>query len=75
MIRKGGDLMKQYSINQNYYVGAYERLSREDDRKEESSSIESQNMIVEFKSFAFCIMQRIFCCRMLFFMNSDIFQI
>lgn len=50
MIRKGGDLMKQYSINQNYYVGAYERLSREDDRKEESSSIESQKMIIE--SFA-----------------------
>lgn len=42
--------MKQYSFNQNYYVGAYERLSREDDRKEESSSIESQKMIIE--SFA-----------------------
>ena len=50
MIRKGGDLMKQYSFNQNYYVGAHERLSREDDRKEESSSIESQKMIIE--SFA-----------------------
>ena len=42
--------MKQYSFNQNYYVGAHERLSREDDRKEESSSIESQKMIIE--SFA-----------------------
>ena len=42
--------MKQYLFNQNYYVGAYERLSREDDRKEESSSIESQKMIIE--SFA-----------------------
>ena len=42
--------MQQFSFNQNYYVGAYERLSREDDRKEESSSIESQKMIIE--SFA-----------------------
>lgn len=50
MIRKGGDLMQQFLFNQKYYVGAYERLSREDDRKEESSSIESQKMIIE--SFA-----------------------
>ena len=42
--------MQQFSFNQKYYVGAYERLSREDDRKEESSSIESQKMIIE--SFA-----------------------
>lgn len=34
----------------NYKVAAYERLSREDDRKDESSSIESQKMIIE--SFA-----------------------
>ena len=42
--------MQQFSFNQKYCVGAYERLSREDDRKEESSSIESQKMIIE--SFA-----------------------
>lgn len=42
--------MPQFSFNQNYYVAAYERLSKEDDRKEESSSIESQKMIIE--SFA-----------------------
>lgn len=42
--------MQQFSFNQKYYVGAYERLSREDDRKEESSSIESQKMIID--SFA-----------------------
>ena len=34
----------------NYLVGAYERLSKEDDRRDESSSIESQKMIIE--SFA-----------------------
>lgn len=50
MIRKGGVNMQQFSFNQKYNVGAYERLSREDDRKEESSSIESQKMIIE--SFA-----------------------
>lgn len=33
-----------------FIVGAYERLSKEDDRKDESSSIESQKMIIE--SFA-----------------------
>ncbi|MFQ7172493.1 MAG: hypothetical protein ACLRQF_10655 [Thomasclavelia ramosa] len=33
-----------------YLVGAYERLSKEDDKKDESSSIESQKMIIE--SFA-----------------------
>lgn len=33
-----------------YRIGAYERLSREDDRVDESSSIESQKMIIE--SFA-----------------------
>lgn len=42
--------MQQFSFNQKCNVGAYERLSREDDRKEESSSIESQKMIIE--SFA-----------------------
>ncbi len=42
--------MQQFSFNQKCCVGAYERLSREDDRKEESSSIESQKMIIE--SFA-----------------------
>lgn len=36
--------------NRQYNVAAYERLSREDDRKEESSSIESQKIIIE--SFA-----------------------
>ena len=30
-----------------YLVGAYERLSKEDDKKDESSSIESQKMIIE----------------------------
>jgi len=34
----------------NCLVGAYERLSKEDDRRDESSSIESQKMIIE--SFA-----------------------
>lgn len=34
----------------NYLVGAYERLSKEDDKRDESSSIESQKMIIE--SFA-----------------------
>lgn len=38
------------NIKQDYLVGGYERLSREDDRKDESSSIESQKMIIE--SFA-----------------------
>lgn len=37
-------------VGLNYKVAAYERLSREDDRKDESSSIESQKMIIE--SFA-----------------------
>lgn len=37
-------------IVSNYRVSGYERLSREDDRKDESSSIESQKMIIE--SFA-----------------------
>lgn len=37
-------------MNHVYKVAAYERLSKEDDRKEESSSIESQRMIIE--SFA-----------------------
>lgn len=36
--------------NNLYRVAAYERLSREDDRRDESSSIESQKMIIE--SFA-----------------------
>ena len=36
--------------NNKYLVGAYERLSKEDDKKDESSSIESQKMIIE--SFA-----------------------
>lgn len=38
------------SFISNYKVAAYERLSREDDRIDESSSIESQKMIIE--SFA-----------------------
>ena len=37
-------------MNHVYKVAAYERLSKEDDRKEESSSIESQRMIID--SFA-----------------------
>lgn len=36
--------------NDKYLVGAYERLSKEDDKKDDSSSIESQKMIIE--SFA-----------------------
>lgn len=31
----------------DYLVGAYERLSKEDDRRDESSSIRSQKMIIE----------------------------
>jgi DNA invertase Pin-like site-specific DNA recombinase len=38
------------SHHSKYLVGAYERLSKEDDRRDESSSIESQKMIIE--SFA-----------------------
>lgn len=34
----------------NYKAAGYERLSREDDRKDESSSIASQKMIID--SFA-----------------------
>lgn len=37
-------------LDSNYKVAGYERLSREDDRKDESSSIESQKMIID--SFA-----------------------
>ena len=48
--------MMNRDLNRSYIVGAYERLSREDDRKEESSSIESQKMIIEsfvkFNNFA-----------------------
>lgn len=43
-------MMMNKELNHMYKVAAYERLSREDDRKEESSSIESQRMIIE--SFA-----------------------
>ena len=43
-------MMMNTELNHMYKVAAYERLSREDDRKEESSSIESQRMIIE--SFA-----------------------
>ena len=47
-------LLKEKDIyimtNNKYLVGAYERLSKEDDKKDESSSIESQKMIIE--SFA-----------------------
>lgn len=42
--------MMNTELNHMYKVAAYERLSKEDDRKEESSSIESQRMIIE--SFA-----------------------
>ena len=42
--------MMNTEMNHMYKVAAYERLSKEDDRKEESSSIESQKMIIE--SFA-----------------------
>lgn len=42
--------MMNTEMNHVYKVAAYERLSKEDDRKEESSSIESQRMIIE--SFA-----------------------
>lgn len=38
------------TTNKQYLVGAYERLSREDSKLEESSSIKSQRMIIE--SFA-----------------------
>ena len=48
--------MMNRGLNRTYIVGAYERLFREDDRKEESSSIESQKMIIEsfakFNNFA-----------------------
>lgn len=43
-------MFKSHSGNEKYRVAAYERLSKEDDRKEESSSIESQRIIIE--SFA-----------------------
>ena len=42
--------MMNTEMNHVYKVAAYERLSKEDDRKEESSSIENQRMIIE--SFA-----------------------
>ena len=42
--------LKNNFHNMNYRVAAYERLSKEDDRVDESSSIESQKMIIE--SFA-----------------------
>ncbi len=38
------------NLNDNYNVGAYVRLSREDDQNDESKSIKSQKMIIE--SFA-----------------------
>lgn len=43
-------MIMNIEMNPMYKVAAYERLSKEDDRKEESSSIESQRMIIE--SFA-----------------------
>lgn len=40
--------MQQFSFNQKYYIDAYERLSKEDDRKEESGYVfPKENMHVD----------------------------